>query len=97
MNHGMEPQKQMVFIAKSTKNQSLLTNSGVITSIVGVSGIELHSSITEPVNFKGGTILAWGGTILVWRGTSSDLGGGTASDCSPWRQAWRLSVAIYRL
>ena len=26
-------------------------NSGVITSILGVSGLELHSSSTEPVNF----------------------------------------------
>ena len=60
MNSGVKPRKQTVSIAKSTKQQFLLTNSGVITSILGVSGLKLHSSRTEPVNFFLGTILAGG-------------------------------------
>ena len=74
MNSGVKPQKQSVFIAKSTKKQFLLTNSGVITSILGVSGLELHSSSTKPVNFFGAQLSlggaqfsrGGGGTILVW-------------------------------
>ena len=45
--------KQNFFITKSAKKQFLLTNSWVITSILGVSGIELHSSGTDPVTFFG--------------------------------------------
>ena len=57
------------------KKQFLLANSGVITTILGVSGLELHSSCTKPVNFFGAlSSLGGGGTIFVWRGTSSDLG-----------------------
>ena len=51
MNSWVQPHKQTIFIAKSTKKQFLLTNSGLINSILGVSGLELHSSRTEPVNF----------------------------------------------
>ena len=51
MNSWVQPHKQTIFIAKSTKNQFLLTNSGLINSILGVSGLELHFSSTEPVNF----------------------------------------------
>ena len=50
--------KKRVFITKSAKKRFLLTNSGVITSTLGVSGLELHSSGTEPLTL--GTILAWG-------------------------------------
>ena len=50
MNSWEQPHKQTIFIAKSTKKQFLLTNSGLINSILGVSGLELHSSKTEPVN-----------------------------------------------
>ena len=53
MKSGVKPQKQTVFIAKSTKKRFLLTNSGLITSSLGVSGFEMHSSSTEPVNFLG--------------------------------------------
>ena len=55
-NSGVKPQKR-VFIAQSPKKQFLLRNSEVITSILGVSGLELHYSGTEPVTFFGGTIL----------------------------------------
>ena len=78
----MKPQKQTVPIAKSTKKQFLLTNSGVIIiSILGVSGLELHSSSTVPVNFFGAQS-SLGGHNSRLEGTSSDLGG-TASECPP--------------
>ena len=50
----VEPQKKWVFIAKSAKKQFLLTNSGVLTSILRVSVLELHSSGIEPLTFFGG-------------------------------------------
>ena len=59
-NSGVKPQKKRVFITKSAKKQFLLTNSGVITSILGVSGLELHFSGTEPVTFFGAQILFGG-------------------------------------
>ena len=86
MNFGVKPQKQKVFIAKSTEKPLLFTNSGVTTSILGVSGLELHSSSTKPVNFFGGTVLSWGGHNHRLGGTSSDLGG-TAPECPLWRWA----------
>ena len=52
----------------------LLTNSGMITSILGVSGLELHCSGTEPVTFFGAQS-SLGGTILVCGGTSRDFRG----------------------
>ena len=48
-----ETTKKKGFYYKSAKKQLLLTNSGVITSILGVSGLELHFSGTEPVTFFG--------------------------------------------
>ena len=65
--------KKRVFITKFAKKQFLLTIYGVITSILGVSGVELHSSGTEPLTFFG---------------AQSSLGGhnsrfgGTAPECS---------------
>ena len=87
MNSGVKPHNQMVFIAKSTKKQFLLTNSGVISSILGVSGLELHSSSTEPVNFFG-HIPNLGGQNSGLGGTSSDLGGTRPQNVPPWRRAW---------
>ena len=86
MNSGVKLQNVRIFIAKSAKKQFLLTNFGVIPSILGVSGLELHFSGTKPVTFFG-TQTSLGGTIFVWAGTSSDLGG-TAPKCPPWRRAW---------
>ena len=54
----------------------------MITSILGFSGLKLHSSGTDPINFFGAQSSLWGGTILVWEGTSSDLGD-TAPECPP--------------
>ena len=44
------------------------------TVILGVSGLELHSSSTEPDKFFGAQCSTWGGKIFVWGGTSSGLG-----------------------
>ena len=48
-----ETTKKRVFIAKSAEKQFLLTNSGEMTSILGVSGLEMHSGGTDPVTFFG--------------------------------------------
>ena len=58
---------------KSAKKQFLLANSGVITSILRVSGLELHFSGTEPVTFFGAQS-SLGGHNSCLGGTSSDLG-----------------------
>ena len=73
-NSGVKPQKKRIFITKSAKKQCLLTNSGVITSILGVSGLELHFSVTEPVTFfwaqssLGGHSFVWGAQAVIWGG-----------------------------
>ena len=72
MNSRVKPQKQTLFIPKSMKQQ--LTNSGVITNILGVSGLELYSSSTKPVTFFGAKS-SLGGSTPRLGGTSSDLGG----------------------
>ena len=41
--------KKKVFTTESAKNRSLLKDSGVMVSILGVSGLELYSSGSEPV------------------------------------------------
>ena len=95
MNFGLKPQKQTVFIAKSMEKQFLLINSGVITSILGVSGLELHSSSTKPVDFfRAQSCLGGGGTILIWGGTSSDLEGHSPMECPPppWRRAYNVDT-----
>ena len=43
--------KKRIFIAKSAKKQFSLNNSWMTTSILGASGLELHSNCTEPVTF----------------------------------------------
>ena len=73
-NSGVKPQKKRVFIAKSAKKQFMLTNSGVITSILGASGLELHFSGTEHVTFfgaqssLGGHSSCLGVTSMIWGG-----------------------------
>ena len=59
-----EAQKQTVLVAKSTKKQFLLTNYEVRSSILRVSGLELHSSSTKPVNFFGAQSLLGGSQFL---------------------------------
>ena len=75
MNFWVKPEKQAIFIAKFTKKQFLLTNSGVITSILGVSGLESLSCSTEPVISLGHNSRLGGGHNSSLGGTSSDLGG----------------------
>ena len=69
-----ETSNERVFITKSAKKQFLLTNSSrVITSISGVSGLELPISGTEPVTFFWAQC-SLGGHNSCLRGTSSYLG-----------------------
>ena len=88
MNSWVKPEKQAIFIAKSKKKQFLLTSSGVITSTLGVSGIELHSSSTKLVNFFG-CISRLGGHSSRLGGTSSNLGGNGPGMPPSWRRAWK--------
>ena len=78
----MKPQKR-VFFRKSAKKQFLLTNSGVITSILGVSGVELHSSGTKPVTFFRTQSSLEGAQAVIWGGTAPecprDVGGCAAT------------------
>ena len=93
-NSAVKLQKKRVFITKSAKEQFLLTNSGVITSILGVSGLELHFSGTEPVTFFRAQS-SLGGHNFCLGDTSSDLGG-TAPKCPPLRLAYCKFTVIYR-
>ena len=68
--------KKRFFIAKSAKKQFLLTNSGVTTIILRVSGLELHSSGTEPVTFFGAQSSLGGHNSCL---------GGTVPECLPRR------------
>ena len=72
MHSEVKPQKR-VFIAKSVKKLFLLTNYGVTTSILEVSGLELHFSGTAPVTFFGAQS-SLGGDNSCLKGTSGDLG-----------------------
>ena len=64
-----------VFIVKSAKKRFFPTNTGLMTSILGVSGPELHSNCTEPVTFFGAQSSLGMGNIYGVGGTSSDLRG----------------------
>ena len=79
-NSGVKLQKIRSLLQNLQKRHFLLTNSGVITSILGVSGLKLHFNGNELVTFFGAQSSLWGGTSLVWGSTSSDLGG-TATKC----------------
>ena len=85
---------------KFAKKQLLLTNSGVITSILGVSGLELYSSGTKPVTFFGAQS-SLGGHNSLLGGTSSDFGGygpGMSSVVSGLLQVYsNLSNCNYRI
>ena len=85
INFGLKPQKHTVFTAKSTKNSSCSQIFWVITSILAVTGLELHSSCTEPVNFFWAQSTL-GGYNSRLGGTSSTFGG-HAPECPPWRRA----------
>ena len=73
INCWVKPQKQTVFVAKSTKKQLLLTNSEVVTSILG------QASNCTPVAFSLLTSLdhnpRLGGTIPVGEGVQAVLWG----------------------
>ena len=89
--------KTRIFITKSVKKQFLITNSGVITSLLRVSGLKLHFSGTEAVTFFGAqSSLGRRSFFSCLGGTSSGLGGDTAPECSPCRRACCKFTAIYR-
>ena len=69
--------------------------SGVITSILGVSCLELHSKSIKLVNFLGAHFSLGRGTILVWGGTSSDLGPVVPGLGPPYKYS-RLYYALIR-
>ena len=58
---------------KITKKLFLLTNSRAISTILGVLGLDLHSSSPEPVNFLGAQCSLGGKQFLLWKGTSIHL------------------------
>ena len=79
--------KKQVFTTESAKNRSLLTDSGLMVSILGVSGLELYSSGSEPITiFRAQSLL---------EGQNSRLGGAQAvmwgghgpGVLPPWHQA----------
>ena len=74
-NFGVKPQKNL------PKKQFLLTNSEVITIILEVSGLEVHSSGTEPVTFFGAQSSLGGHNSRLGGGAQFSFGrGGTSSD-----------------
>ena len=88
-----ETTKKGSLLQNLQKKQFLLTNSGVITSILGVSGLELHFSGTKPVTFFGAQS-SLGGHNFCFVGRCSDLGR-TALECPPWRRAYCKFTVIY--
>ena len=90
----VETTKRRIFITKSAKKQFLFTNSGMITSILRVSGLELHFSCTEPVTFFGAQS-SLGGHNSCLGGTCSDLWG-QGPGMPPWRRAYCKFTAIYQ-
>ena len=65
--------KKKGLITQSAKKRFFLTNFGVVTSILGVSGLKLHASGTEPLTFFGAQS-SLGGHNSRLGGSSSDLG-----------------------
>ena len=76
---GWNHEKKGSLLQNLQKKQLLLTNSGVPISILRVSGLELHSSGTEPVTFLGAQSSLWV--------HNSRLGGHGPGMPPPWRQA----------
>ena len=70
------------YLLQNLQKTALLTNSGVITSILGVSGLQLHSSSTEPVNFFGAQS-SLGVALFSFGGHKQWFGRGTALECPP--------------
>ena len=57
--------KKMIFIAKSTKKRFLLKNTGLMTSILGVSGLELlRTPVAPSLSLSLGHNSRLGGTFL---------------------------------
>ena len=80
---------------KIYKKKFLLTNSGLINSILGVSGLELHSSRTEPVNFfeaqsslREAQFSFWDAQAVIWGGHG--LGIPPRGARTRWRKAFQV-------
>ena len=74
--------KKMVFTTESAKNRSLLTDSGLMVSILGVSGLELYSSGYEPVTIFGAQSWLWGAQFS-FGGHKQWFGGGARPRNAP--------------
>ena len=68
---------------KLQKKQFLLMNSRAISTILGVLGLNLHSSNPKPVNFLGAQSSFEGGWHNIRLGGHKQLFGGTAPKCPP--------------
>ena len=75
-----ETKKIRSLLQNLQKRHFLLTNSGVITSILGVSGLKLHSSGNELVTFFGAQSSLWGAQFS-FGGVQAVIWGGTATKC----------------
>ena len=89
----LKPQKKGLYY-KICKKQFLLTNSGVITSILGVSGLELHFSGTEPVTFSGTQFSLGGHNSCL--GAQAVIWWVKVPESPLWRWACCEFIAIYR-
>ena len=89
MNPVVWPQKQPVFIAKSTKTYFLLMNSRVITSILA----SICTPVAPSLLISSGHKPRLGGTDIVWRGAQPVIWGERPRNAPPppppWRRAWQ--------
>ena len=83
MNSG----KTISVYSKTTKKQFLLTDSRAITTILGVSSLNLPSCCTEPVNFFRAES-SLGVEQFSFGGAQAVIWGGTAPKCPPRRRTW---------
>ena len=87
---SIKTKKKKLFTAESAKERFLLTNSGVMISILGVSSLQLHSNGTEPVTFFGvqsslrGAQFSFGEA----RPRNAPHGAGPEAELSPEQMKW---------
>ena len=72
---------------KITRKQFLLTNSRAISTILRVSGFDLHSSSPEPINFFGAQSSLVGAQLL-FGGHKQSFGVAQPRNAPQWRQGW---------
>ena len=93
---GATTQTNNLYCTIYKKKQFLFTNSGLINSILGVSGLELHSSRTEPVNFfeeqsslREAQFSFWDAQAVIWGG-GHGLGIPPRGARPRWRKAFQV-------